>query len=159
MIPKEEAELADIDPARHAYIDRPDLGMVGYAAIPEALHQMHCVNTLRQSLYYNIEHTRKNCALPHCIPGKDAEEGNRLHIGEFRLFSHLIWLQEGSLGRLMNTLSDHCLELIRLRIECTADLGIGKWTTNSPLPVIGHSSHIRSICHLIPVPPRCTHEY
>ncbi|KAH8898067.1 hypothetical protein GQ53DRAFT_610621, partial [Thozetella sp. PMI_491] len=57
----EDAEMADIDPDRHAYIDRPDLGMVGYIAIPEAMHQMHCVNTLRKNLWYNIEHTRKNC--------------------------------------------------------------------------------------------------
>ncbi len=87
MIPKEEASLADIDPNRHAYIDRPDLGMVGYAVIPEAMHQMHCVNTLRQNLYYNIEHTRKHCALPHCLSGPEHEETMRLHIGMQGIFS------------------------------------------------------------------------
>ncbi|KAJ8131584.1 hypothetical protein O1611_g2040 [Lasiodiplodia mahajangana] len=98
MIPKEEAAEADIDPARHAYVDRPDLGMVGYPVLPEAVHQMHCVNMLRRNLYYNKEHTRSTCRPPFCVP-PELEDWDILHI-------------------------DHCLEIIRRRIACTADLGI-----------------------------------
>ncbi|KAI0398004.1 hypothetical protein F5Y17DRAFT_413128 [Xylariaceae sp. FL0594] len=98
MIPKEEAEAADIDPSRHAYIDRPDIGMVGYPVLPEAVHQMHCVNMLRKNLYYNIEHTRSACKPPLCVP-HELEGWDIWHI-------------------------DHCLEIIRNRIACTADMGV-----------------------------------
>ncbi|KAI0491013.1 hypothetical protein F4859DRAFT_508803 [Xylaria cf. heliscus] len=98
MIPKEEAAAADIDPARHAYVDRPDIGMVGYPVLPEAVHEMHCVNMLRMNLYYNKEHTRSTCRPPFCVP-PELENWDILHI-------------------------DHCLEIIRRRIACTADLGI-----------------------------------
>ncbi|KAI0439359.1 hypothetical protein F4803DRAFT_47623 [Xylaria telfairii] len=98
MIPKEEAAAADIDPARHAYVDRPDIGMVGYPVLPEAVHQMHCVNMLRRNLYYNKEHSSSTCRPPFCVP-PEMEDWDILHI-------------------------DHCLEIIRRRIACTADLGI-----------------------------------
>ncbi|KAI1815966.1 hypothetical protein GGS20DRAFT_275679 [Poronia punctata] len=98
MIPKSEAQKADIDPSRHAYIDRPDLNMVGYPVLPEAVHQMHCVNLLRKNLYYNVQHSRDTCKPPTCVPA-ELEGWDIMHI-------------------------DHCLEIIRHRIACTADLGI-----------------------------------
>ncbi|KAI0023019.1 hypothetical protein F4780DRAFT_787619 [Xylariomycetidae sp. FL0641] len=98
MISKEEAPLADIDPDRHAYIDRPDLGMVGYPVLPEAVHEMHCVNLLRRNLYYNKEHSVQTCRPPFCVD-PELEDWDILHI-------------------------DHCLEYIRTRIACTADLGV-----------------------------------
>ncbi|KUJ11014.1 uncharacterized protein LY89DRAFT_688977 [Mollisia scopiformis] len=98
MIPKEEAVTADIDPARHAYVDRPDLGVEGYPVLPEAIHEMHCVNMVRRNLYYNIEHTRAGCHPPNCEP-PELESWRMQHV-------------------------DHCLEIIRNRVACTADLGI-----------------------------------
>ncbi|KAG0648777.1 hypothetical protein D0Z07_4706 [Hyphodiscus hymeniophilus] len=98
MIPKEEAARADIDPARHAYIDRPDLGVEGFPVLPEAIHEMHCVNMVRRNLYYNIEHTRAGCHPPNCEP-PELESWRIQHV-------------------------DHCLEILRNRIACTADLGI-----------------------------------
>ncbi|KAI1739813.1 hypothetical protein F4680DRAFT_466302 [Xylaria scruposa] len=98
MIPKEESAAADIDPLRHAYIDRPDIGMVGYPVMPEAVHHMHCVNMLRRNLYYNKEHDRLTCRPPFCVP-PEIENWDIMHI-------------------------DHCLEILRRRIACTADLGV-----------------------------------
>lgn len=98
MIPRGEEAAADIDPSRHAYIDRPDIGMVGYPVLPEAIHEMHCVDKLRQNLYYNIEHTRSSCEHNDCVP-PGMESWDILHI-------------------------DHCLEILRRRVACTADLGI-----------------------------------
>ncbi|KAB5526287.1 hypothetical protein GE09DRAFT_939225, partial [Coniochaeta sp. 2T2.1] len=72
---------ADIDPSRHAYIDRPDIGMVGYPVLPEAIHEMHCVDKLRQNLYYNKEHTRQNYGHNHCVP-HELEEWDILHTGK-----------------------------------------------------------------------------
>lgn len=82
MIPKEEAESADIDPTRHAYVERPDLGVEGYPVLPEAIHEMHCVNMLRRNLYYNIEHTRANCHPPNCEP-PELESWRIQHVGKF----------------------------------------------------------------------------
>ena len=121
MIPKDEAVDADIDPERHAYIDRPDIGMVGYAVIPEAMHQMHCVNELRRHLYYNIEETRKTCTPELCL-GPEHEKYRRLHI-------------------------DHCLEEIRQRIECTTDMGIGMFCFHS-LTIESNDLQFRS-CGLV----------
>lgn len=84
MIPKEEAAAADIDPARHAYVDRPDIGMVGYPVLPEAVHEMHCVNMLRRNLYYNKEHSLSTCRPPFCVP-PELEDWDILHIGEMTL--------------------------------------------------------------------------
>lgn len=84
MIPKEEAAAADIDPSRHAYVDRPDLDMVGYPVLPEAIHEMHCVNMLRRNLYYNKEHSRSACRPPFCVP-PELESWDILHIGEMAL--------------------------------------------------------------------------
>lgn len=80
MIPKDEAEQAGIDPNRHAYVDRPDLGVVGYPVLPEATHHMHCISMLRQNLYYNINHTRQDCHPPTC-EGPELEEWRVLHVG------------------------------------------------------------------------------
>jgi hypothetical protein len=79
MIPKEESEQAGIDPNRHAYLDYPELGLVGYPTNSEAIHQMHCLNVLRMNLYFNVEYTRQHCGHEYCHePGKYAE----LHIGK-----------------------------------------------------------------------------
>ncbi|EFW99947.1 hypothetical protein CMQ_265 [Grosmannia clavigera kw1407] len=75
-----EAEQAGIDPARHAYVDRPDLGAVGYPVLPEAVHHMHCVSMLRKNLYYNINHTRQDCHPPTC-ESPELEEWRIFHVG------------------------------------------------------------------------------
>ncbi|KAI1813966.1 hypothetical protein GGS20DRAFT_598566 [Poronia punctata] len=98
MIPKEEAAKAAIDPDRHAYIDRPDIGMVGYPVVPEAVHQMHCLDVLRQNLYYNKAYTDATCRPGECVLPEYEDYG--------------IWH------------IDHCVEILRHRIACTADLGV-----------------------------------
>ncbi|ORY70415.1 uncharacterized protein BCR38DRAFT_521202 [Pseudomassariella vexata] len=96
LIPEEDAEQAAIDKSRHAYFDSPEMGLVGYPVKVEAIHQMHCLNLLRMNLYYNIDHTRETCGPPHCA---GPEKYVQLHI-------------------------DHCVEVLRLRLQCTADVGV-----------------------------------
>jgi len=43
LVPKEQAEEADIDPARHAYWDDAEKGLVGHPVRLEVTHQLHCV--------------------------------------------------------------------------------------------------------------------
>lgn len=123
MIPKEEAESADIDPTRHAYVDRPDLGIEGFPVLPEAIHQMHCVNMLRRNLYYNIEHTRKDCHPPNCEP-PELESWRIQHVGKSALSSQT--QPQRNVRVQLTAYVDHCLEIVRNRVACTADLGIGK---------------------------------
>ncbi|KAK3315706.1 hypothetical protein B0H66DRAFT_269811 [Apodospora peruviana] len=99
LISKEDAAQADIDPAKHAYWDNPAAGLEGYPVGIEALHQVHCLNLLRQNLYYNVDFVRKNCAALGCHAEHEPEEYARYHI-------------------------DHCIELLRERLMCTADIGI-----------------------------------
>jgi hypothetical protein len=93
MVLKDEAEEADIDQSRHEYVDTPDLSLEGYPVLPEAIYEMHCVNTVYRNLYYNIEHTRANCHPPNCEP-PEVESWRIQHIG--RCQSNLNPLQTAS---------------------------------------------------------------
>lgn len=127
MLPKEEAERADIDPSRHAYIDRPDLGVEGYPVLPEAIHEMHCINMLRRNLYYNIEHTRANCHSTNCEP-PELESWRIQHVGTYSgyLICNFYITNPETFKETKHAYADHCLEVLRNRVACTADLGVGK---------------------------------
>lgn len=43
LVSKEDVVASDIDPERHAYWDNPEVGLVGYPVIVEAVHQLHCL--------------------------------------------------------------------------------------------------------------------
>jgi hypothetical protein len=78
----------------------------GFPANVEGLHHLHCLNLLRQSLYYNIDYYRSQ--------GKGAFL-NEDHIVRYHV--------------------SHCLDIIRQQLMCTPDTGLlGKvwWDVDHP---------------------------
>lgn len=104
-ISKEDAAQADIDPEKHAYVDNPEKGQVGYVAAIEVTHQLHCLDMMRRSLYYNINHTRATCKDDQCPDSPKYKDEKQF---ETYIQNHL----------------DHCVDLIRQRLACTSDLGL-----------------------------------
>ncbi|KAJ8061659.1 hypothetical protein OCU04_009460 [Sclerotinia nivalis] len=92
IIPIEDAPRAGIS-LDHFRVDEKD-GGPGYPATVEALHQLHCLNLLRQGLYYNSEYYHKLGEGPF----KNEEYVLKAHI-------------------------NHCLDTIRQRLMCSADTG------------------------------------
>jgi hypothetical protein len=93
LVPKDSAAHADLDPSRHIYLDYPERNLVGYRVLLEATHQLHCLNKLRTSLYYNVEHYSQQPQEPW------VERNRQLHV-------------------------ERCLDMLRMWIACTADLGV-----------------------------------
>ncbi|ESZ90385.1 hypothetical protein SBOR_9221 [Sclerotinia borealis F-4128] len=90
IIPTEDAPKAGIS-LDHFRVDEKD-GGPGYPATVEVLHQLHCLNLLRQGLYYNSEYYHKRGEGP-------------FKNEEFVLKAHI----------------NHCLDTIRQRLMCTAE--------------------------------------
>ncbi|KAL4912982.1 tat pathway signal sequence [Aspergillus aurantiobrunneus] len=67
----------------------------GYPANVEGLHHLHCLNLLRQSLYYNYEYYR-------------AQGVGAFKNGDFIVRRHV----------------SHCLDIIRQQLMCTVDVGL-----------------------------------
>ncbi|KAF2159758.1 hypothetical protein M409DRAFT_37860 [Zasmidium cellare ATCC 36951] len=67
----------------------------GFPANVEGLHQLHCLNLLRQGLYYNIDYYR--------------EKGE----GAFKNKDHILKKHVS-----------HCLDIIRQQLMCTVDIGV-----------------------------------
>ncbi|KAI0889443.1 uncharacterized protein GGS22DRAFT_196960 [Annulohypoxylon maeteangense] len=96
LVPKEEAKESGIDPEIHAYFDNPEKGLVGHPVLIEATHQLHCLNLLRRYSYFNFNYT--SVAEQVALSGTTAYYQS-LHV-------------------------DHCVEYLRYRLMCTADVGI-----------------------------------
>jgi hypothetical protein len=78
----------------------------GFPANVEGLHHLHCLNLLRQSLYYNIDYYRA--------------EGKGAFVNDDMIVKHHV---------------SHCLDIIRQQLMCTADTGLlGQvwWDVNQP---------------------------
>ena len=67
----------------------------GFPANVEGLHHLHCLNLLRQSLYYNIDYYR--------------EQGKGAFVNEDMIVRHHV---------------SHCLDIIRQQLMCTPDTGL-----------------------------------
>jgi len=67
----------------------------GYPANVEGLHQLHCLNLVRQSLYYNIDYYRER--------GSGA-----FHNNAYILERHV----------------SHCLDILRQQLMCSVDVGV-----------------------------------
>ncbi|KIM94343.1 hypothetical protein OIDMADRAFT_184418 [Oidiodendron maius Zn] len=80
----------------------------GFVAQMEVFHQLHCLDTLRQGLYYNYNYYHEN---RQGVWGR-SDAVVRKHMG-------------------------HCLDLLRLQLQCTADIGlIGlMWVNATGTPV------------------------
>ncbi|KAL7628316.1 hypothetical protein AAE478_002516 [Parahypoxylon ruwenzoriense] len=96
LVSKEDAKDSDIDPETHAYFDNPEKGLVGYPVLIEATHQLHCLNLLRRYSYFNFNYTSE---AEHEALAATTEYYQRLHV-------------------------DHCVDYLRYRLMCTADVGI-----------------------------------
>jgi hypothetical protein len=58
LVQKGDKEAAGIEPDRHVYWDEPKKGLVGYPVVVESVHQLHCLDLLRQHSCYIVEWTR-----------------------------------------------------------------------------------------------------
>ncbi|KAH8775126.1 hypothetical protein BGZ57DRAFT_371344 [Hyaloscypha finlandica] len=67
----------------------------GFPANVEGLHHLHCLNLVRQSLYYNIDYYRA--------------EGKGAFVNEDMIVRHHV---------------SHCLDIIRQQLMCTVDTGM-----------------------------------
>ncbi|KAF5870822.1 putative tat pathway signal sequence protein [Botrytis fragariae] len=92
IIPPEDAPKAGIS-LDHFRVDEKD-GGPGYPAIVEVMHQLHCLNLLRQGLYYNSEYYHNLGEGPF----KNEEYILKAHI-------------------------NHCLDTVRQSLMCSADTG------------------------------------
>ncbi|GAB1316862.1 hypothetical protein MFIFM68171_07072 [Madurella fahalii] len=95
LLPKEQAAQVGIDPARHAYWNDPEQGLVGYPVRLEATHQLHCLNVLRRFSYFHYNFTNE-----YDTPLKNVPfHYRRIHV-------------------------DHCVDYLRNRLMCLSDMGI-----------------------------------
>ncbi|TID27959.1 hypothetical protein E2P81_ATG00714 [Venturia nashicola] len=92
ILPEKVGEEMGI-PKNHVRVN-PKYGG-GYPVYIEATHQIHCVNLVRQGLYYNIDYYR------------NLKKGAFVN-GEKVVKKHI----------------SHCLDMIRQQLMCTADLGV-----------------------------------
>jgi len=114
-IPEERAAEAGLRPDQ-VHID-PKYGG-GYPANVEGLHHLHCLNLLRQALYYNFEyyHARKQGAF------KNDDNILKLHVS-------------------------HCLDILRQQLMCTVDIGVlGQVWYNPPAPAAFVDFNTRHKC-------------
>ncbi|KAF2102912.1 hypothetical protein NA57DRAFT_17127, partial [Rhizodiscina lignyota] len=104
QVPKEDIEQAGISPG-HFRLGEEYGG--GYPAVIEVVHDLHCLNTLRQSLYFNSDYYHKLGKGPF----RNAEPSLRTHIG-------------------------HCLDSLRQTLMCTSHTGLYPfiWVGNPPHP-------------------------
>ncbi|KAK3358678.1 hypothetical protein B0T25DRAFT_530902 [Lasiosphaeria hispida] len=93
LIPAHYGKAADVSPG-HAFVEF-EPGNPSFVVSVEAFHQLHCLNLLRKSLFYNADYYKG------------------LGVKEFR--NH---------GTMLQMHIDHCLDMLRERLMCTADAGI-----------------------------------
>lgn len=67
----------------------------GFPANVEGLHHLHCLNLVRQSLFYNIDHYRA--------------QGKGAFVNDDRIVKYHV---------------SHCLDIIRQQLMCTVDTGM-----------------------------------
>jgi hypothetical protein len=90
-------------------VNHPQTGEEGYRVGMEVFHQLHCLNLLRRVTYRDYYEP---------LGGEIAVGADKLqaHTGE-KLNQHSSRLDADSL-------LDHCIEVLRLNLQCTADVGV-----------------------------------
>ncbi|PMD64200.1 uncharacterized protein K444DRAFT_660561 [Hyaloscypha bicolor E] len=91
-VPRSEAPKSGLKPSQVQI--NPKYGG-GFPANVEGLHHLHCLNLVRQSLYYNIDYYRA--------------EGKGAFVNEDMIVRHHV---------------SHCLDIIRQQLMCTVDTGM-----------------------------------
>jgi hypothetical protein len=104
IVPKDKAAAAGLT-TDHIQVSEKYGG--GYPANVEGMHHLHCLNLLRQSLYYNFDHYK--------AIGDGAFKNN-----DYILKLHVT----------------HCLDILRQQLMCTVDEGVfGQYWINPEEPV------------------------
>ena len=118
LVSPEDASTSDISPERHVFLPR-ELGGPGFPANVEVLHQLHCLNMVRQALYYNVDYYLANGN----GAWKDPESLRQYHVS-------------------------HCLDIVRQRLMCSADIGLLPmvWVEHPfrPIPDFSHNFKCRN---------------
>ena len=108
-------------PKSHLRVVHPKTGVEGYRVGLEVFHQLHCINLLRQVTYkdYYTKLGNGNFAA--------GEEELQMHTGKYR--------RATCQGNFAN-MEDHCLEILRLNVQCNADVGVFTFylLEDDPLP-------------------------
>ena len=96
-------------PKSHLRAKHPKTGVEGYRVGLEVFHQLHCINLLRQVTYkqYYTELGNGNFA--------GGEEELQMHTGKS---------SNHPAGDLPDVQIDHCLEILRMNVQCNADIGV-----------------------------------
>lgn len=90
----------------------------GYPANVEGLHHLHCLNLLRQALYYNVEYYR--------AAGQ----------GAFKNEDHVVRVHVS-----------HCVDILRQQLMCTVDVGVlGQVWWNREAPTAFVDFNTRHTC-------------
>jgi hypothetical protein len=103
VVPVEYAQDFDIDPNRHWFVS-PNTHNVSYAGYPahvQAMHQLHCLDYIRQGLYYNNEYYRSI----HSIAWLGGPDPTAKHLA-------------------------HCVDSLRQLIMCEADTRLAPYNKN-----------------------------
>jgi hypothetical protein len=99
IVPEKYAADFGFDKAKHTFVtfeEEPHIPHEGFPATFQMQHLLHCIDFLRQGLYFNADHYRKIHAA--------AWNGSEGH--EERLQMHLL----------------HCVDTLRLSTLCAADV-------------------------------------
>ena len=99
-------------------VDHPQTGEEGYRVGVEVFHQLHCINLLRRVTY-------KEYYEPLGGEFSSGPEALRKHTGTSHVHSpearsvpiQIRWLTTCGCA-------DHCIEILRLNIQCNADIGV-----------------------------------
>jgi hypothetical protein len=96
-------------PEWHLKVDNPKTGETGYRVGVEVFHQLHCLNLLRRVTYKDY-YGKLGGEFGH------GEKALQMHTGEYRTM-------RAELCPIDNYL-DHCIEVIRHQLMCSADIGL-----------------------------------
>jgi hypothetical protein len=95
------------DPETSLKVKNPKTGVEGYRVGMEVFHHLHCLNLLRKVTYKEYYESLEG-ELSH---GREALQA---HTGRYCL---------GAIN-ISDIVLDHCLEVLRLNIQCQADIGV-----------------------------------
>lgn len=117
LIPQEFAHDFGLNPSKHVLIDptQHDVPYPAYLANVQALHQLHCVDYLRQGLFYNYDYYRSL----HSIAMNETEDKVTHHLA-------------------------HCVDSLRQMIMCESDARIAPYLRETLKPDFAQPKRCRN---------------
>ncbi|KAF7589387.1 hypothetical protein BBP40_004330 [Aspergillus hancockii] len=89
-----------------------------FAALVEVFHQLHCINTLRLEIHKESYYNHFREWPDGSGPGNEIVK--RTHLGTSAVATTLTLFE--ILQGVLNSLPDHCIELLRITLMCTSDV-------------------------------------